>query len=68
MIPIPLLVFHLVQAFGTAKGFVNLITKQNVPFSISRNFHAPMNLIKQYGCFKLVHFSKNRVVCSISGS
>ena len=27
MIPIPLLVFRLVQAFGTAKGFVDLITK-----------------------------------------
>ena len=25
----PLLVFHLVQAFRTAKGFVNFITKQN---------------------------------------
>ena len=25
-IPIPLLVFHLLQAFGTAKGFVNFIT------------------------------------------
>ena len=27
IIPIPLLVFHLVQAFGMAKGFVHLITK-----------------------------------------
>ena len=27
MIPIPLLVFRFVQAFGTAEDFVNLITK-----------------------------------------
>ena len=27
MILIPLLAFHLAQAFGTAKGFANLITK-----------------------------------------
>ena len=27
LIPIPLLVLHLVQALGTAKGFINLITK-----------------------------------------
>ena len=27
MIPVSLLVFHLVQAFGTAESFVNLITK-----------------------------------------
>ena len=27
MIPIPLSGFHLIQAFNTAKGFVNLITK-----------------------------------------
>ena len=26
--------------------------------SISRNFYVRVNLIKQYGCFKLVHFSK----------
>ena len=29
MIPIPLFVFHPVQAFGTGKGFVNLITEYN---------------------------------------
>ena len=28
MIPIPLLVFHLVQAFGTVKGFFYLITNK----------------------------------------
>ena len=27
VIPIPLLVFHLVQAFSKANGFVSLITK-----------------------------------------
>ena len=27
MIPIPLLVFYLAQAFGTVKGLVNLTTK-----------------------------------------
>ena len=27
MIPIAFLVFHLVQTLGTAKGFINLITK-----------------------------------------
>ena len=27
MMLIPLLVFHLVQAFGTPKGFINFITK-----------------------------------------
>ena len=27
-------------------------------FSISQNFHSPVNLNKQYSCFKLVHFSK----------
>ena len=26
--------------------------------SNSRNFYAPVNFAKQYGCFKLVHFSK----------
>ena len=29
MTPIPPLVFHLVQAFGTAKGFFDLIAKKN---------------------------------------
>ena len=29
MIPIPLLVFHLVQVLGTAKCFINFITKEN---------------------------------------
>ena len=29
MMPIPLLVFHLVQALGTLKDCVNLIIKQN---------------------------------------
>ena len=29
MIPIPFLVFHLVQAFGTVKGFFYLITNKN---------------------------------------
>ena len=29
MIPIPLLVFHLVQTFGTVKGFFHLITNKN---------------------------------------
>ena len=29
MILIPLLLFHLVQALGTAKGFINLISKSN---------------------------------------
>ena len=29
MIPIPLLVFHLVEAFGTAKGFFYLISNSN---------------------------------------
>ena len=35
MILMPLLVFHLVQAFDTAKGFVNLITKQNSRISFT---------------------------------
>ena len=36
MIPIPLLVSHLAQAFGKAKGFVNLIASQTtVSLSIS---------------------------------
>ena len=29
--------------------------------------YAPLNLDKQYGCFKSVHFSKNLVVCSLAG-
>ena len=36
------LVFHLVQAFGTAKGFVYLITKSNN----SRNFYPLVNFDK----------------------
>ena len=47
MIPIPLLVFHLVQAFGTLKGLFNLITKSKTcVFSISRNFYTPVNFDK----------------------
>ena len=53
MIPIPLLVFHLIQAFGTAKCFVHFI-QQNASFtsylsktvaylSNSRNFYAPVS-------------------------
>ena len=34
--------FYLVQAFGTAIGFVNL-SKRIVSFSISINFHVPLN-------------------------
>ena len=39
IMPIPLLVFHLVQAFGTAKGFVHVITKLNkcVSFNFTRS-------------------------------
>ena len=36
MIRIPLLAFHIVQAFGTLKDFLNLITKEND--SVSLNF------------------------------
>ena len=47
MLPIPLLVFHLVQAFGTAKGFVNLMTKSNDSvFFNFKNFCAPVNFDK----------------------
>ena len=50
IIPIPLLVIHYVQALGTEKGFINLITEQNncVSFLISRNFYAPVNQVKHY--------------------
>ena len=45
MIPIPLLVFHLVQALGTAKGFVYLITKLNSCVSFkSMKFICPSEL------------------------
>ena len=27
MIPVPLLIFHLLQAFGTSEGSIDLITK-----------------------------------------
>ena len=47
MIQILLLVFHLVEAFGTAKGFVDLITSKTiVSVSISRNFCAHVNFDK----------------------
>ena len=47
IIPILLLVFHLMQAFGTAKGFVNLINKHKiVSISISRSFYALVNFNK----------------------
>ena len=44
MIPIPLLVFRLIQAFGTAKGFVNMINNKTiVSLSFSLDFHTPVN-------------------------
>ena len=47
MIPIFLLVFHLVQAFGTAKGFFNLkLSKTVASLSISWHFNAAMNFDK----------------------
>ena len=47
IIPIPLLVFHLVQALGTAKGFINLITKYHncVVFNLMKFLHS-LNLDK----------------------
>ena len=66
MIPIPLLAFHPVQALGTAKGFIILITKLNngVFFNFTKLLRSSE---LGYGCFKLVHFSKNLVVRSSAG-
>ena len=61
MIPIPLLVFHLVQSFGSGKDFVNLVTKPNncVSFNFTK-FYTPVNFDKAIWLlyFKSVHFSK----------
>ena len=47
MIPIPLLVFHFIQAFSAAKGLVNLIAKSNnCDFFNFTNFYAPVNFDK----------------------
>ena len=69
MIPIPLSVFRLVQAFGAGKSFIYMIIKLNncVFFSLTKIFTLQWTLVKQYGCINLVHFVKNRVICWSAG-
>ena len=60
----PLLVFHLVQAFGTVKGFLKLITKTTImSLSISRKFYAPVNFDEAIWLLLISTFWKNGVVC-----
>ena len=66
LLPILLLVFHLVQALNTAKGFVwSIISKTVVPFSNPRNFYALVNFDKAI-CNK-AHFSKKSCRLSSAG-
>ena len=59
LILIPHTVVHFIQAFGKAKVFVNLMTKQNnCLLEFNKLLLLQSTLIKQYGCFKSVHFSK----------
>ena len=56
VIPVPLfIVFHLVQAFGTAKSLVDFITKKSncVSFSFMK-FFAPVNFDK---AIRLLYFN-----------
>ena len=47
MVPIPLLVFHLVHAVSSTKGFVNLTNKYNNSVSYKlTHFHPPVNFDK----------------------
>ena len=59
MIPVPLVVFHLVQTFGTAKSFVNLITdlKNCVSFNFTKG-HVKIIFLSVIALSRSLFYSK----------